>query len=312
MSNDIQLLSLRLFAGVAHAGSFTAAARAFELPPSSVSRRIASLEHALGQRLLYRHSRAVRLTEAGQHYLEQVSEALLLLDSAADEVVGATQSLRGVLKVNAPVAFGRWHIAPWLEDFQSRYPELEVELTLTDAFIDPVQEGADLVVRIGALKDSSLVGRELAPQHFAIAASPDYLYRYGQPECPDDLIHHNCLIYKGTRGREAWYVRRSRRETFHPIEVHGNLRSNNAESLCEAARHGQGMVLFPTWLLQHAFESGDLVPVLRDWQVANQPRRDSIHLIFPENRLRSPKVSAFIDDLIARREHLSPRVDTIV
>lgn len=309
MDNDVQLLSLRLFARVARGGSFTEAARAFELPPSSVSRRIAALERTLGQRLLYRHSRAVRLTEAGQRYLEQVSEALTLLDGAAEEVSGATRSPRGVLRINAPVAFGRRHIAPWLEGFQSRYPELEVELTLTDALVDPVQEGADLVVRIGALEDSSLVARELAPQHFAIAASPGYLARHGRPEHPDDLSHHNCLIYKGTRGREAWYVRREDREAFRPVEVHGNLRSNNAESLCEAACQDQGLVLFPTWLLQQALERGELVPVMRDWQVANRPRLDAIHLIFPEHRLRSSKVAAFVDDLMARRERLSPRLE---
>ncbi|WP_237738426.1 substrate binding domain-containing protein [Halomonas smyrnensis] len=120
-------------------------------------------------------------------------------------------------------AAGRRHIAPWLESFQSRYPELEVAQTLTDALVDPV--GADLVVRIGALEDSSLVARELAPQHFTIAASPGYLARHGRPEHPDDLLHHNCLIFKGTRGREAWDARLAGRQSAaarcHPPDLSG-------------------------------------------------------------------------------------------
>lgn len=295
----MQLLSLRLLVRVAHSGSFTAAAHDFDLPPSSVSRRISALEQTLGQRLLYRHSRAVRLTEVGQRYLSQVSEALTLLDMAADEVSGTASGPRGVLRINAPVAYGRKHIAPLLEAFQSRYPELEVELTLTDAFVDPVQEGADMVVRIGMLEDSSLVARELSPQRFVIAASPGYLARYGTPERPEDLSDHNCLVYKGTRGKQPWYVRRASHEAFRAIEVHGNLRSNNAESLIEAAISDQGVVLFPTWLLQDALNERVLVPMLEGWQAANQPRIDGIHLIFPENRLRSSKVGAFVDYLLA-------------
>nr|WP_300306051.1 LysR family transcriptional regulator [Halomonas sp.] len=299
MSNDIQLLSLRLFMRVAHSGSFTGAAHDFDLPPSSVSRRISALEQALGQRLLYRHSRAVRLTEAGKRYLSQVSEALTLLDIATDEIAGTANVPRGVLRINAPVAYGRKHIAPLLEVFQSRYSELEVELTLTDAFVDPVQEGADVVIRIGALEDSSLVARELARQRFVIVASSGYLARHGVPMQPEDLGHHNCLVYKGTRGKQPWYIRRASHEPFQVIEVHGNLCSNNAESLIEAAIHDQGVVLFPTWLLQEALNDGSLLPVLEDWQAANQPRIDGIHLIFPENRLRSPKVGAFVDYLFA-------------
>lgn len=299
MGNDVQLLSLRLFIRVAHSGSFTEAAHDFDLPPSSVSRRISALEQTLGQRLLYRHSRAVRLTEAGERYLSQVSEALTLLDMAADEVSGTASVPRGVLRINAPVAYGRRHIAPLLEAFQSRYSELEIELTLTDAFVDPVQEGADVVVRIGALEDSSLVARELSRQHFVIAASPGYLARHAMPEQPEDLGHHNCLVYKGTQGKQPWFIRRESHEEFRAIEVHGNLRSNNAESLIEAAINDQGMVLFPTWLIQDALNDGRLVPVLEAWQAANRPHIDGIHLIFPENRLRSPKVGAFVDYLFA-------------
>lgn len=141
MSNSIDLVSMRLFTRVARRGSFAEAARHFNLPASSVSRRIARLEKALGHRLLYRHTRVVRLTEIGERYFHQVREALEIIDDASEQVAGAAHHPRGLLRVNTPVAFGRIHVAPHLARFQKAYPDIEVELTLTDTIIDPVQEG---------------------------------------------------------------------------------------------------------------------------------------------------------------------------
>ncbi|MGB8712906.1 MAG: LysR family transcriptional regulator [Onishia taeanensis] len=297
MSNSVTLVALRLFVRVATSGSFAEAARHFGLPASSVSRRIAGLEKALGHRLLYRHTRAVRLTEVGEGYLQQVREALESLDMASEQVSGAASHPQGLLRVNAPVAFGRLHVAPLLASFQARYPDIEIELTLTDAFVDPVQEGADIVIRIGALEDSSLVARELATQRFVACAAPGYLAAHGEPQSPDDLPAHNCLVYKGTRGVQPWYFRAASTTPFQVVEARGNLRSNNAESLVEAALQGQGIVLFPTWLLQQYLKAGSLVPVLNDWEAAGEPTLQGIHAIYPENRLRSSKVSAFLDHL---------------
>ena len=299
MSNDVTLVALRLFVRVATFGSFAEAARYFGLPASSVSRHIAGLERRLGHRLLYRHTRAVRLTEVGERYFQQVREALESLDMASEQVGGAASQPRGLLRINAPVAFGRLHVAPLLADFQAAYPDIEIELTLTDAFVDPVQEGADVVIRIGTLEDSSLVARELAPQRFVACAAPGYLAAHGRPRTPEDLPGHNCLIYKGTRGVQPWYFRDTAKDRFRSVEARGNLRSNNAESLVEAALQGQGIVLFPTWLLQAHLQAGRLVPVLQEWDAAGEPTLQGIHAIYPENRLRSSKVSAFLDHLQA-------------
>ncbi|WP_204355730.1 LysR family transcriptional regulator [Marinobacter bohaiensis] len=304
-SNDIDLISLRLFVRVASSGRFAEAARHFGLPASSVSRRIARLEKALGHRLLYRHTRAVRLTEVGERYFLQVRDLLDELDRAAEQVSGAAGQPRGTLRVNAPVAFGRRHIAPLLAAFQSRYPAIDVDMTLTDAFVDPVQEGADVVIRIGSLADSSLVGRQLAEQHHVVCAAPAYLSRHGQPDTPEALQEHNCLVYKGTRGEQPWYFRGEGEATFRVVEVRGNLRSNNAECLVEAALQGQGLILFPTWLIDGHLRQGTLVPILDAWESAGEPARHGIHVIYPENRLRSSKVSAFLDYLF---EH-APRLD---
>jgi DNA-binding transcriptional LysR family regulator len=293
MSNSISLLALRLFVAVAKSGSFSAAARQQGLPASSVSRHIASLEAALGQRLLYRHTRAVKLTEAGERYYQDVREALSALDLATEHVSGTATEPHGLLRINASVAFGRRHIAPLLSSFQERYGGIEVELTLTDAFVDPVLEGADIVVRIGTLNDSSLVARRLAAQHYIPCAAPAYLDERGRPQSPDELLRHNCLLYKGTQGVQRWYFRRGP-GVFQPCEVRGNLRSNNAESLVEAALRRQGIVLFPSWLLHEHLKRGELVAVLDGWEGAAEVKEQAIHLIYPENRLRSSKVASFL------------------
>ncbi|MBZ5877384.1 LysR family transcriptional regulator [Chromohalobacter israelensis] len=299
MSNSISLVALRLFVRVAATGSFAGAARQQGLPASSVSRHIAALEKALGQRLLYRHTRAVRLTEVGERYYQQVREILDTLDIATEQAAGTALQPQGLLRINAPVAFGRRHIAPRLASFQARYPRIETELTLSDAFIDPVQEGVDVVVRVGALNDSSLVARRLAEQHFVVCAAPDYLAQWGMPATPESLVEHNCLIYKGTRGVQQWYFRTEGARRYQVREVRGNLRSNNAESLLEAALQGQGIVLFPTWLIHAELKAGRLMPVLSDWEASGEPAPQGIHAIFPENRLRSSKVAAFLEDLQA-------------
>jgi DNA-binding transcriptional LysR family regulator len=308
----MQIKALRLFVHVATTGSFIATARHFGVPASSVSRHIAALEADIGQRLLYRHTRAVRLTEAGERYYLQVREALEMLDAATESAADKDALPRGLLRVNAPVAFGRRHIAPLIVEFQRLHGELSVELMLTDAFVDPVQEGADVTVRIGTLADSSLVARQLGKQQYIVAASPQYLQRSGLLRQPDDLTHHNCLVYKGHLGVQRWYFRRPREEggagsdtANHAaniaIDVSGDLRSNNAEVLAAAALSGQGLVLFPSWLYDaDAFESGQLVRALPDWLASVEPEPSSIHLVFPESRLRSRKVKLLSDFLIER------------
>ncbi len=300
MDNSLRLLALRLFVRVAASGSFADAARYFDLPASSVSRHIAGLERSLGQRLLYRHTRAVRLTDAGERYFQEVKRVLESLDAATEQVVSGAREPQGLLRLNAPVAFGRRHIAPLLASFQQANPAVEVELTLSDAFIDPVQEGADVVIRVGSLGDSSLVARQLATQRFVACAAPAYLKRHGAPLHPEQLSDHNCLVYKGTRGVQPWYFKAPGDPLAQRYSVKGNLSSNNAESLVEAALQGKGIVVFPTWLLFDALRAGGLTPILETYEALGEATREGIHAIYPENRLRSQKVAAFLEYLFAK------------
>ncbi|MBP1849794.1 LysR family transcriptional regulator [Rhizobium halophytocola] len=297
MRNDINLLSLRLFLDVAASGSFSEAARRNGLPPSSVSRHIQALEQQLGQNLLFRHTRAVTLTEIGAIYCGEVRDVLAALDLASERARGAADAPSGLLRINAPVAFGRRHIAPLLAAYQARHRQVEIDLALTDGFIDPVAESTDIVIRIGRMPDSSLTGRQLTPQRYVLAASPDYLERHGDAPTPEALPQHNCLIYKGTNGAQKWYFRQAG-EAFRSTVVRGNLTSNNAESLVEAALAGQGLVLFPTWLLHEELRAGRLVALMPDREASIDTATYGIHLIYPESRLRSLKVRSFRDYLI--------------
>ncbi len=294
--------ALRYFLMVATTGSFLGTARHFEVPASSVSRFIASLEKELGRQLLYRSTRAVTLTEEGQRYYTQVREAVDLLDSAADQLAHRDRGLRGLVKINAPVGLGRLHIAHLVNELQAKYPELTVELTLTDNVIDPVQEGTDITVRVGQLVDSGLIGKVVSGHRYLLAASPEYLATHGTPQTPDDLLRHSCLLFKGQQAPQKWYFRRSSKDAFKVLDVSGPLRSNNAEVLVAAALAGRGIVLFPSWLFAStSFKERKLVSLLTDWDISVSVEELYIQILSAENRLRSRKVrevSAFLVEAI--------------
>ncbi|GAA5179277.1 MULTISPECIES: LysR family transcriptional regulator [Halomonadaceae] len=293
----MDLNALRTFERVAATGSFTATARHFHRAVSSVSRQISALEEALGQPLLYRHTRAVTLTEAGWRYYQEVREILERLDLATEALTAPEAEPGGVLRVNAPVAFGQRQIVPVLHRFQRRYPAIKAELMLTDQITDPVREGIDVTFRVGTLSDSTLVARRLAAMNYVVAAAPSYLQRCGTPATPEALSRHECLLYQGEMGRQRWYFQQSGQPSATPFEVDGNLYSNDADSLVRAALLGQGLVLFPTWLIGDALSRGELVPLLEAWRGEVMPGRRDIHVLYAQRRLHTRKVRAFLDHL---------------
>lgn len=295
----MHLKAHRFFAMVAVTGSFSATARHFQVPASSVSRFIAALEREVGQQLLYRNTRAVKLTEAGERYYLQIREVLELLDAADEEVTGKGAEIRGLVRINAPVALGHLHIVNLLNGLYEQYPGLTVELTATDAYIDPVQEGADITFRVGHMEDSGLIGRKLCDQQHVLCASPAYLQKYGEPTTPEDLHNHCCLVYKGSGGAQRWHFRHPQTGTLEIIDVNGPLRSNNAQVLVEATLAGRGIVLFPAWLFSKAsFAQHKLVRLMPEWGGSVEQVQSQIYLLSPENRLRSQKTRAVWDYFI--------------
>ncbi len=293
----MDLNALRIFERVAATGSFTATARHFHRAVSSVSRQIASLEEALGQQLFYRHTRAVTLTEAGLRYYQEVREILERLDLATEALTAPNTAPSGVLRLNAAVAFGQRQIVPILHHFQRRYPAIKSELMLTDQLTDPVREGIDITFRVGELADSTLVARRLASMNYVVVAAPTYIQRCGRPNTPDDLEHHDCLLYQGEMGRQRWYFHHAEQPQAFAYKVDGSLYSNDAESLVRAALMGQGLVMFPTWLIADELASGKLLPLLEAWRCEVVPGRRDIHVLYAQRRLHTRKVSAFLDHL---------------
>lgn len=295
MHKPINLLALRLFVRVATHGSFSQAAAELNLLPSSASRHIAALEHALGHSLLTRNSRAVRLTDAGRTYFEAVREAIEQIDQAGEEVGDANEP-RGRLKVSAPPAFARRHLTSILNAFQERYPGIELDLWLADTFSDPVEAGIDVSIRIGELNDSSMLARLLAVQQFALCAAPSYIGDRGTPSSPEDLGEHNCFVYQAPYGPQKWHARKGKGR-FAVVETSGNVRSNYIEYIVELTRAGKGIALLPTWIASRYLARGEIVPVLQDWTWALEPHAQGMHAVYPGNRQRSRKTQAFLSFL---------------
>ncbi|PAU74869.1 LysR family transcriptional regulator [Halomonas salipaludis] len=299
----MDLNALRMFERVAATGSFTAAAHHFHRAVSSVSRQIRGLEESLGQPLFYRHTRAVTLTESGWRYYEEVRDILERLDMATEALTQPQAEPSGVLRINAPVAFGQRQVVPLLHRFQRRFPGIKVELQLNDRVVDPVREGHDITFRVGHLADSSLVARQLAPMNYIVAASPDYLARQGTPQTPEALSEHDCLTYQGELGRQRWYFQHGEAPKEVAYEVDGSLASNDAESLVRAALLGQGLVMFPTWLIAEELAQGSLMALLESWRGEVMPGRRKLYVLTRERQLRIPKLRAFMEYLF---EAMSP------
>ncbi len=286
------LNAMEVFVRVVQSGSFSEAARALNLTPSAVSKQVSRLEDRLGARLINRTTRRLGLTEEGQAFFERAQRILADVSEAEQAVTQLHGAPRGTLKLNAPVVFGRMHIAPLLPDFIAQYPEMRVDFTVNDRYVDLLEEGLDLVIRIGELKDSSLIARRLAANRRLLVATEDYLAKHGTPEKPSDLLKHNCLVYLYRQQRNNWqFDGPNGPET---VEVRGNLEANNAEVILELARAGHGIALMPTWLVGECLRKGYMKQILKGYQASDS----QIYAVYPPGRHLSPKVRSFVDHLV--------------
>ncbi len=289
----LDLDDLRSFVEVASAAGFSRAAGRLGVSKSIVSRRIARLEAELGTLLLSRTTRGVRLTEAGTEFKARAERVLAELDEARDAVSGQGDALRGRLRIAAPLGFGIRHVAPMVADLARQHPELELDVSYSDRIVDLIGEGFDLALRIGALRDSTLVARRIAPVHAALVASPAYLEARGTPHTPGDLLQHECLIYAGASTQE-WRFRAGKR--WIAIRPHGRLRSDNGEALLSWASAGLGIVAVPAFLASDAIRAGTLTQVLVDFPMPES----ALYAVRPPGPYTSRKVRAVIDAAIER------------
>src|SRR4051812_15376742 len=293
-----RLANLQIFARVVETGGFTAAAEKLGLSRAVVSKAVIELERSLGVRLLERTTRRVRVNEVGQAYYDKAARVLAELDEADRAVRRLHQEPRGTLRVNAPLSFALLHLKPVVARYLDANPEVTLALDLTDRFVDLIDEGYDVAIRIAALADSSLIARRLAPARRILCAAPGYLARHGEPTTPAELTTHRCLCY-GTVARHAdWHL--TGPDGTHTVRVTGPLASNNGDMLACAATEGLGIALLPTFIVGADLQAGRLQRVLPAWS----PGDSAIYAVYPPNRQLAAKVRAFVDLLAA---HFSAR-----
>ncbi|MFP8967820.1 LysR family transcriptional regulator [Pokkaliibacter sp. CJK22405] len=292
--DNVNLRSLRFFIAVCDCLSYSEVARRENVSPSMISRVIRQLEDSLGQQLFYRNTRALMPTEAARLLIDPARDMLARFDHAQQHLAQRSQSPSGIIRLNAPVYFGQRHIAPWLPTLLERYPKLQIELSLTDDFIDPHSQAADLIFRIATPEDSSLQGRVISPQRYFLAATADYLARAGIPVHPQELQQHHCLVYGGSSGRNRWLYRHGQ-GGWHQQQVTPAMLSNDAQSLLVAALNHAGVVLFPDWLIGEYLKEGKLTALLPEYDVAIGKTPQSLSLIYPNTHLPSLNVRTVID-----------------
>jgi DNA-binding transcriptional LysR family regulator len=286
---------MRAFTQVVTAGGFAAAARQLGVSRSVVNKLVIALENELGVQLLQRSTRVVSPTETGIAFYDHCVEILASLDEAEQAVRQLQVEPKGRLRVNGPMTFGTMYLAPAIADFLRQYPDLQVELTLNDRFVDPIEEGFDITVRISdPLPTSSLLVQPLATAPRLLCAAPQYLEKQGYPQHPNELRNHSCLHYGQISIENRWSL--SGPDGSHTVIVQGILCSNNGEALREAAMRGLGITLLPKFIVEPALQSGRLTVVLPDYT----PTALAIEVLYPVNRHLSTKIRLFVDFLQQR------------
>jgi DNA-binding transcriptional LysR family regulator len=284
-----------IFAKVAETGSFARAAAEFSLAQATVSKAISRLEARMKVVLFHRTSRRVTLTEAGRAALERAARILEEGEAVESEVAEQSSSLRGRIRVSAPMSFGIAQLAPILPDFMQAHPEVELDVQFDDRQTDMVAERFDLALRIANLDDSSLLARRLCSVRILLVGSPDYFERHGRPKHPGDLVHHKALQYAYSRSGATWRFQHERHGEFTQV-MHSNLHTNNADALMPALLAGLGVALQPEFLVWPQLQSGALETVMEDWQVPSI----ALHIVTPPGRNRPARVQAFIEYLANR------------
>ena len=290
----MDILSLRLFIRIAELGGVTAAAHDLSLSPASASARLVKLEEIVGFRLFNRTTRAVSLTTDGELFLPYAQQTLETLETGLNAVRGQDESVQGILRMAMPGSFGRMYIIPLLDKFQSRYPQVKLDLRLSDEVLDVIEGAYDLIIRNASLADSRLIVRKLAADRRLLVASPAYLEEYGIPTTPNDLAVHRCV----TLGETRWKF-----EDGQIISVSFSNTVNDGEAMRKMLEQGMGIGMKSVWNASESLKSGLLVEVLPEFPLVTET---SIWLLYPSRRIVAPRVRVMIDFLIEQFQPIPP------
>ena len=288
----MDLNDIVVFTKVVETKSFTGAAEQLGLPKSTVSRKLAQLEERLGVRLLTRTTRKLSLTEDGVRYYEHCAALLAAADAAEEAIAGASTATRGKLRVNAPTTFAQLYLARALAGFLERFPEIQIDLSTDDRFVDVIEGGYDVVIRISQLRDSALIARRLSLDRLVVAASPEYFAKRGRPEAPPDLIGHNCLHYSLVSQAGEWQFRDANRLAY-VVPVSGNLSCSNGATLRQAALDGLGVIVAPLFTVARDVAAGRLELVLEGTRRAEI----GIYALFATRRQLPTRTKLLLDHL---------------
>jgi len=283
-----RMTSISTFVKIAEAGGFAAAARKLGLSPSTVTTQIQDLEDRLGVRLLNRSTRKVSLTDIGRAYYERCMHILADMDEADNAVHAMDANPSGTLHLNVSIAIP-FFVAPVVAEFTSRYPDVKVNMTMSDRMVDLVEEGIDLAITTMPVPNSNLVMRRVGSFRLLVCGSPDYFARHGVPREPDDLVNHNCMKYTFSSWGSEWRFKSP--EGQRAIHVTGNMEANSANALRLAAALGQGLILMPDFLARNDIKSGKLVPVLTEFCCPEL----SINAVYPHRHHLATNVRSFLD-----------------
>jgi DNA-binding transcriptional LysR family regulator len=285
-----RLDEFRLFLAIVDLGSFAAGGRKFARSPSSATRIVGEMAQRLGTRLLQRTTRKLSLTDSGVRLAEQARRLLADFDEAIDYAVGEAGILRGQLRLSAPLLFGSWHIAPLVSEFLDAHPNIEAQLSLEDRLADLIEERIDVALRIGHLRNSSLMSKRVGQVRRVVVASPDYLKRYGTPRVPDDLARHRTVSFVNHANTPTWTFRR-KDVAEHKVRISSRVEVNRAEAAIALARKGMGLARPLSYQVAQELKEGSVVRVLKGYELPPVP----VQLVYPSARLLAPRVRAFLD-----------------
>ena len=291
-----EVLTNRAFIQVVESGSFSAASRELGISVATVARQINSLESRLGVHLLHRTTRTLSLTEAGRLYWDRIREVLRLYDSVKREVASYQKDVKGLLRMQLRHSVGNQVIVPALPGFLEKYPNIRLEVTLTDIREDLVAQGIDIAVWLGSLEDSSLIARRLSPGRRMVCCSPAYVAKRGLPDSPAALVSHNCIIYRAKNYDNSWRFTKDGKTTS--VNVTGDLESDSSAVLLTSAINGHGLAMLQAAMVRSAVASGELVDVFPGYQVSSTDADTALFAVYPGSKQTSPKTRAFIEFLV--------------
>jgi DNA-binding transcriptional LysR family regulator len=294
-----QLRALKYFAAVAELGSFTKAASKFSVPPSSLSRRVADLEKSLGASLLKRTTRSVELTEIGREYLEQIQDILQQLEQSNESVRSYHEKPMGRLRISSMVGFGERILLPLLEEFSALYPEVVLDIGLSDELSSLGRDDIDIAVRGGYAPDERVLAIRLMENEFVLVASPAYLEQNGTPSNPQELRKHPGLYFRTPVGPHSWFYQQN--SQWHTAAVTPGAISNNGKWLAEKAKKGDGIMMAPRWAIGDYIQQGYLQEVSFEPKLTITQNNDmAIYLLYQKQRYLVPKVKVAIDFIVSR------------